>query len=170
MVDRITGPVEIINATLSGSNTYFPPGSVTNSNFSSNSADRLDATKASHQKHITWTTATDATEVSAVEKVLHVAQGAGTIVAAYVHNITAPTGGDKDYLVDIVKDAGDGTFSSILSSDIASPADDSVGSGTLATTAYSQYDVFKLDMNTSGSTGTNGSGVTVTLILNEAPS
>ena len=169
MVDRITGPIEITNATLSG-NTYLADGSVTNSAFSSNSADRLDATKAKHQKHITYSDETTDT-VAAREEVIHVAQGAGTIVAAYVVNETAPTGGDLGYSVDIAKASnGSGTFTSILSSSIASPADNTVGSGTLATTTYSQYDRFMVDINTSGSTGTNGIGVTVTLILNEAPS
>ena len=171
MVDRITGPIEIINATLSGSNTYFPSGSVNNAAFSSNITDRLAATKADHQKHIIWKTDTDSTTVADHEEILHIAQGDGVIVAAFVANETAPTGGDLDYTVDIkMTTNGSGAYTTILSSPITSPADNTVVSGTLSQTTYSQYSRFLLDINTSGSTGTNGIGVTVCLILNEEPS
>ena len=172
MVDRITGPIEIVNATLSGANTYLPSGAVNNTAFSSNSADRLDATKANHQKHVHYFSRTDESTdtVFAVEEVFHVAQGAGTIVACYVSNESTPTGGDLSYTCDVKKASnGSGTYATILSGTISPPADNTVGSGTLSTTTYSQYDRFQVDINTSGSTGTNGIGVVVTLILNEAP-
>jgi hypothetical protein len=170
MVQRITGPIEITDASLTGT-AYFPSGSVTNTAFSSNTTDRLAATKSDHQRHIVWSTATTATAITATEAIVHIAQGAGTIIGAFVVNETAPTGGDLDYTVDVLKAAdGSTSFSTILTGAIASPADGTVGSGTLTTTTYSQYDRFKFDINTSGSTGTNGLGVTVVLILNEAPS
>ena len=170
MVQRITGPIEITEATLSG-NTYLPSGTVTNSSFSSNITDRLAATKADHQKHITWQTDSDTTTIADAQFVFHIAQGDGTIVGAYICNETAPTGGDKTYDVDIFKATnGSGTWNSILSSVISPPADNTVGSGTLSTTTYSQYDRFMVDVDTSGTTGTQGIGLTVTLILNEEPS
>ena len=172
MVDRITGPIEIVNATLSGANTYLPSGAVTNTAFSTNSADRLAATKANHQKTIVWEGASAAgTTVVAKSSILHIAQGAGTIVSAYIRNETAPTGGDLDYTVDILKSTnGTTSFATILSSPIASPADGTVGAGTLSTTTYSQYDAFKFTVATSGSTGTQAIDLTICLVLNEEPS
>jgi len=171
MVDKITGPMELNDVTISG-NFYAPAGSIDNTAFSTSSTKRLAATKADHQKHITWRVGDGfASAVAVTDEIIHIAQGAGTIIAAYVRNEAAPTGGDKDYTVDILKavDAS-GTYATILSSAIASPADNTVGSGTLSTTTFAQYDSFKLDINATGSTGTNGVGVTVCLILNEAPS
>lgn len=103
---------------------------------------------------------------------IHIAYKDGAIVGVEVMCITAPIGGDKAFTVDVKKGNQAGAFATILSSVVtvnSSKADREVSAATLSTTTYSDGDSFEVVVTTSGTTGIQGIGLIVTLILGENP-
>lgn len=133
---------------------------------------RITATKLEHQHGVLYEQANGA-DVASETKMIHLARGAGTIVAVAIRPDTAPTGGDKQFTVDIQKAAdGSGTWATILSSAVTidnTSVDDTVVAGTISTTTYSADDAFRAVITASGSTGSQGDGVVVKLWLREQP-
>ena len=121
---------------------------------------------------IEYTVDAEASEVHDATVELHTAYATGTILAIEVMNRTAPTGGNKAHTVDLKKGNASTAFASVLSAVItmnSSSVDKTVYAGTLSTTAVADGDTLQLVVATSGTTGTQGSGLCVTVWLRENP-
>lgn len=150
-----------------------PAGSIRNTDFSSNSANRLDAEKVNHRQDMVFQIA-PATTVTTTTQLMRLAYGTGTLKFVRVRPITAPTGGDKQYTVDI-KTAADtsGSFSSVLTSPVTidnTKADNTQYSGTISSASVSSGSAIQIVVTTSGTTGTQGIGLLVTVGYEETPS
>jgi len=112
-------------------------------------------------------------DVASKSEVVHIARAAGTIVAVQVSAETAPTGGDKQFTVDLRKGSQSAAYATVLSAvvtyDDASTADKQVLSGTLSTTTYAAGDQLKVIVTASGTTGSQGQDLCVTVWLRENP-
>jgi len=112
------------------------------------------------------------TAVVSVTTGLHTSYRDGTIVAVEVTPLVAPTGGDKAFTVDIKKGNQASAFASVLSAVVTinnTIADRQVVAGALSTTALADGDTLEIVIATSGSTGTQGLGVLVTVTIQENP-
>ena len=161
--------------TLTVSTTLNPPAnSVTNASFSTSSTDRLASSKAIHQKTVVWQTATASTTVATVTQNVYLFNGAGVIDKVTVRPETAPTGGDLQYTVDIQKAAdASASYASILTSVVtmsSADSDNTAEDGTITTTTAAAGDALRVVITTSGSTGTQGAGASVIIVLSEEPS
>lgn len=171
MTTTIEEPVRVDVLTV-GSTFNAPAGSIANTNVSSTAGDRISAEKTEAQYSVVWATATATTTVASVTKTIHAAEAAGTIVGLAVCPESVPDG-DYQYTVDIQKAAdASGSFSSILSS--AEVVDSTSTDYTrqdvaINTTSYSADDRFQIVITASGTSGTQGAGLTVRLTLREEP-
>lgn len=87
-----------------------------------------------------------------------------------VFNSTAPTGGDKAFTVDLQKSTGGGAFATILSAVItrnSSDTDRTTETATISSAALIAGDVLRVVVTASGSTGTQGSGVTAQIMVEQ---
>lgn len=162
-------------ATIQGT-LNVPTGSLSNSNWSTSSSDRLAATKV--VATIPFTVSTDPAVVVGAGRsyLMHRARGAGTIVQFSASITTAPTGGDYAYAIDLQKLANGGgaygSYSTVLSSTItinSSTAANTKVSATLSAADYVADDQFKIVITRSGSTGTEGYGILIDAHVQEAP-
>ena len=170
MANKLEGTTEVKHLNVSG-NANYGDGQVTNFNFSSLAVDRLGAAKAVHQRNLVWHTATVTTTVVDVTALMYLAAHAGNVVGVSIRNETAPTGGDLTYTVDIQKDAdGVGTPVTILSGAITPPVSNTASTGVVTDAPYNALDTFLLVVDATGTTGTNGLGLIVTLEIEESPS
>lgn len=156
--------------TLVGSFT-FSSGNVAQNKFDSSS--RRLAEYVEHEHKLQYSTATDATTVAAVTKTLGAIHYTGEVVEVSVWPVTAPTGGDLAYTVDIKKSTGAGAFATILTGVVtvnSSSTSRTVQFATLSgTPALVRGDALQVVIATSGSTGTQGAGVDVTIRIRENP-
>jgi hypothetical protein len=110
-------------------------------------------------------------DVAAATTPIHAAYKAGTVVGFRVAILTAPTGGDKAFTVDLKKSTGGGAFASILSAVVtidSSKANNTTYSATISSGSYSAGDILQVVVAASGSTGSQGQGVIAEAILHEA--
>lgn len=174
MATSLEGTIEFPGTVTFSGTVYLPSGGVTNANFSPSSANRLDASKAIHRVDLNYSQA-NGSDVADATVVLRVCKGAGTFKGVTVRPYTAPTGGDKAFTVD-VKKASDGgnTFASILSSVVT--VNSSSTSGTLQTATLSGTpttaagDAIQIVVDATGSTGSQGQGLCVSIYYEESPS
>ena len=115
------------------------------------------------------------TDVVAATQNLHVAKAAGTIVGVQVRPETVPTG-DYTINVDIQKAAdGSGSFATVLSATEEISVSESSVNYTLqdaslgGTLTYAAGDCFQVIITVAGSSGAQGQGLTVDLILRQDP-
>lgn len=146
-------------------------GNHASSRFDSNG--RRVAEYVEHEHLIHYSTAADTTTVAAITKTLATISKVGEVVDVIVFPVTAPTGGDLAYTVDIKKSTGAGVFASILSSVVtvnSSSVDRTAQTATLSgTPALAAGDALQIVIATSGSTGTQGAGVVVTIRIRMNP-
>lgn len=150
--------------------------SISSGNLAANKYDSSNRRKAEYVEHehkMQYSTATDATTVAAVTKTLGAVHYAGQVVEVSVTPITAPTGGDLAYTVDIKRSTGAGAFASILtgvltidSSSVSRTAEYCTLSGT---PTLARGDLLQVVIAVSGSTGTQGAGVDVSIRIRESP-
>ena len=168
----IRGDVEFQGDVSFGGDVFLPAGTVTTSSFSSGTSDRLAYTKAVHYSQKVYYVA-PSTSVASVTIPLHFAMGSGTISHVWINPMTAPTGGDKAYTVDVKKSSdGSATQSSVLSAVVtinSSDASDTQQAATVTTSTFASKDILWLVIATSGSTGTQGQGLVVTVGISEQP-
>lgn len=147
-----------------------PTETVTNASVKTAAA--IASTKVIHRTPIVYQQDDGATVVSE-DAYLYLARFAGTIQSVEVRPMTAPTGGDLKFTVDVLKAAeGSGSFSSILSAieDVDSGStDDTLQEVTIATPGIIDGDCLQISITISGSTGTQGSGVIVVINIDENP-
>lgn len=132
----------------------------------------LDPAKMRHRHAVSYGQK-NGTDVTTETKMVHIAKAAGTIQTIEVVSATAPTGGDKAFTVDLHKSTGGGAFATVLSAVVtvnSSDTDRVIEAGTLSTATYADGDIFAIVVTTSGSTGSQGQGLCVTVNFDEQPS
>lgn len=132
----------------------------------------LDADKLEH-RHSIVSQQVGGTDVVSRTEFVHIARAAGTLKRFDVRPITSPTGGDKQYTVDIQKvpDASD-SATSLLSAAVTID-DDSVDNTKQAgtpsgTPTYAAGDLIQIVVTASGSTGSQGQGFIAEADLDES--
>jgi hypothetical protein len=115
----------------------------------------------------------DGTPVVTATTFVHLCRSAGTIKSVEVRPMTAPTGGDLQYTVDVKKAIdGSGSFTTVLSAvvtvDNASVDETRQQAGLIATPATVDGDMLQIIITVSGSTGVQGDGVIVTINIDES--
>lgn len=164
-----------VNGTLSvGTAVNLPTGSIKNAAFSSGASDRLAASKVVHRFPLNYTQASGG-DVATATALLHLAGAAGTIMGIEVRPITAPTGGDKNFTVDLQKAADAGSFATVLSGAMtidSSSVDATKETGTVDSSkaAYTAGTALQLVVTAGGTTGSQGQGVIITVYVEENPS
>lgn len=171
MTTRIEGAVTITGR-LSPAYLSIPNETIENAAIKSDAA--IAATKLQQQYLLSYQQA-PGTNVVAATHLLHIAKGAGELIGLAVRPITAPTGGDLAYTVDIQKAAdASGTWTSLLDAPLEvsvaeSSANNTIYAGDLvATPTYSAEDTLRIVIALSGSTGSQGQGLIVTATVREA--
>jgi len=154
-----------------GGNMYPPDGAVDDDHISSNVNKRISDAKLVHRYALNHGQA-DGSDVASETKLLHIARGDGELLGFEVRPTTAPTGGDKQYTVDIQKDAdADGSWSSLLDAVItvdSSSVDDTLQAATLvADPSFEDGDALRIVITASGSTGSQGQGFVAAAIVKE---
>lgn len=132
----------------------------------------IDPSKLGHQHMITYHQA-DGTDVAAAIVPVYTARGAGQVIDVDVVCVDAPDGGDKAFSVDIKKANQSSPSPATILSAVVDYADaDSdmqVKEATIDTTKddYADGDTLFVVVAVSGSTGTQGQGLVVTITLRE---
>jgi hypothetical protein len=149
---------------------YIPGGNITNAEVSDTAA--IAASKLVHHFIARHSQGVGTAVVTSTE-VIHVAKAAGTVAALRIGVVTAPTGGNKQFTVDVKKSTGAGAFTSILSAAYAvdnTKANLTTYSGVIGTATYAAGDIFEIVVTASGSTGTQGWGVCANVFFQEPTS
>lgn len=131
----------------------------------------LPASKVIHQYAVQYGQA-GGSAVVAVTFPVHTFYRDGTLIAVEVTPLVAPTGGDKAFTVDVQKGNQAGAFATVLSSLVTinnTKADRQVVAGSLSSTAMADGDTLEVIIAVSGTTGTQGLGVLVTITIQENP-
>jgi len=149
----------------------FSSGNVAQNKF--DSSNRRQAEWSQQEHKLEYSTATDATTVAAFTGTLGAIHYTGDVVEVSVTPITAPTGGDLEFTVDIRKSTGAGAFATILSSvetvDNTSTTRTAQYATLSGTPTLARGDLLQLVIAVSGSTGAQGIGVNVTIRYRENP-
>tara|TARA_R100000808_G_C2129955_1_gene139342 strand:+ start:851 stop:1375 length:525 start_codon:yes stop_codon:yes gene_type:complete len=157
-----------------GGNVYVQDGQFDNDAISNDANNRIAASKVIHRVDVNHGQA-DGADVVSETKLLRVARGDGTLSSFRVRVTTAPTGGDKQFTVDLQKAAdGSGSWTTMLDSVItmsSADSDDTLETATLVTDpTYDDGDAIRIVVTASGSTGSQGQGFVATAGLEENPS
>lgn len=158
-----------INGALSAQTVNLPNSSVRKEHVLV--AAGIEATKLQHQHALKYAQADGADVVSETEAIHHF-RAAGEIVAVEVVPIVAPTGGDKEFTVDVEKGSAGSAFASILTGAVtvdSTSADRTGQAGTISTTTAADGDTLRVVVTASGSTGSQGQGVLVVVTVREDP-
>ena len=158
-----------IAGALSAEEMQIPPGTIQASDIAATAG--IEATKLQHQHSVNWSqngTVTAATEG------IYVCRGAtGIVMAVQVSCLTAPTGGDLAFTVDVKRGNDDPTaMATVLTAPIsysAAQADLAIVAGTIDTTNddMTDGDVLEVVVAVSGSEGTQGIDPIVTVTIRE---
>lgn len=150
-----------------------PTSSLGNDNWSASSTQRLASSKAVHQQHMSVELAEQGTAVAAIEKLLFIANGDGTLDAFSAAVVTVADDASRTIDVDLQKSTGGGAFATVLSAS----ADFTNGStaltavdGTISSAAYVAGDIFKIVVTVAGGSGNQAEGLVATLTKSENPS
>jgi hypothetical protein len=166
---RLEGNV-YVNGNLSAASVTIPPAAIKANHIEGNAG--IEATKVVHQIPCHYRQVEGADVVSQSAPV-HIAAAAATVVAVKVLTVTAPNGGNKLFTVDVKKSTGGGAYATILTGVITvddAATDRQVLSGTLSgTPTLVAGDSLQVVIAASGSTGTQGQGVLVEVIVRENP-
>lgn len=167
MSNRITGDFHVAG-TITSTNIALPSASVGDSQVIA--AAGIAASKLEHQHSLSATQA-QGTDVVTATTLVHLVTGTtGTIERVNVLPITAPTGGDKEYTVDIQKASGTGSPATVLSSVVtvdSSSVDKTEQAGTISVSSLLDGDWLQVVVTASGSTGSQGQGFLVNVVIRE---
>ena len=148
-------------------NIQIPYGVITNAEISASAA--IAASKAVHRDVATYGQDVGAV-VATATRIIRVARVAGAMKEFRVGWLTAPTGGDKAYTVDLKLSTGGGAFATCLSAVVTvnnTKSDNGTATGTLTTTAFASGDILEVVVTTSGTTGTQGYGMIAEVFCEE---
>ena len=148
-------------------NLTIPDGAIDAASLKANA--QIPSSKTVHRYRQVYNQAAG-TDVVTETRILFIARAAGVWNSIEVFPAVAPTGGDKQFTVDVQKSSGGGAFATILSGVVtvnSSSADRTQQNAGINTTAIADGDVFEVIVTASGSTGTQGKDVSVTLDYDE---
>jgi hypothetical protein len=148
-------------------NIQIPYGAITNAEISASAA--IAASKVVHRECSAYGQAIGSV-VAAATMAVRVARTSGAIKEFRVAWLTAPTGGDKAFTVDLQLSTGGGAFATCLSAVVTvnnTKSDNGTATGTLTTTTFATGDILKVVVATSGSTGTQGYGMIAEVFCEE---
>ena len=153
---------------------YLPTETIGDEEIKTDANNRIASTKVVHRIDLHYDQV-GGTDVVSETKELRICRGEGTLLGVKVRPKTAPTGGDKAFTVDVKKAAeASGSFSTLLDSVVtvdSSSADNTVQDATLISDPTTDAeDCIQIVVTASGSTGSQGQGVQVTLFYEEDPS
>jgi len=148
-----------------------PDGSIDNDAIAS--GDPIDADKLSNRHAQSYFQA-DGSDVAAAIVPIAVIRGTtGTLKSIEVSCVDAPSGGDKAFTVDLlVADETTPTPASVLSAPVSyssTQSDCEVEAGTITSADLEVGDTLLVQVAVSGSTGTQGQGLVVTVTWDETP-
>jgi hypothetical protein len=133
----------------------------------------IQASKLQQQYAITYRQKTGADITSATEDVYVVRGVSGTVIGVDVVTATAPTGGDKAFTVDVLKGNQSTSFATLLNSVVTinntKVNRQVVGASLVASPTLADNDTIRVVVATSGSTGSQGQGLVVTISTREDP-
>lgn len=168
MASRLEGDYRV-TGDLTAKTITLPSGTVTNAGVGASAG--LEASKLQHQRAIAYSQA-DGADVVSEERAFHIVRGVNaSALELEVVVKTPPTGGDKQFTIDLLKsNQASPSLVSILSSVITidtTIAAFEVKSATIAAAALADGDTLTLKVVASGTTGSQGQGVNVTFNLRE---
>jgi hypothetical protein len=153
----------------SASPLIFPNGFLTDAMVNALAA--ISASKLEHSIGKTYSQSIDAVVAADTGTIIHIAHNTGSVEAVRVGCDTAPTGGDLAYTVDVQKSTAGGAWATILAGVVtidSSDADRTVDIGSISgTVSLIAGDMIRVVVAVSGSTGTQGSGVCVDVLMHE---
>jgi hypothetical protein len=171
MPSTINGDLSV-NGQISSKTIVLPAGTVNNTAVAAGSAGAfIAATKLTHRvmlHHQVESTADGA----AGTWIVHATKGAATAISVTAMMVTKQTG-DKTITVDVKKSTGGGAAESMLNSVITlSSASTNLtpATTTFSSTAIAAGDILEIVVAVTGSTGDQGKGLAVTLMIDEEPS
>lgn len=156
---------------LSSQTLEVPAGSVVNASVSPTANIDHDKTQdVVFGRHVQASGA----DVAAATQIVHCVRGANgaTLLEVAVTLDTAPTGGNKQFTVDVQKGNSAGAFATVLSAVVTidnTKANRTTYTGTITTSAFAQHDICRVVVTPSGSTGSQGQGVSVSCKFKELP-
>jgi hypothetical protein len=149
----------------------FNPPALSIGNAAISAAAGIVATKLQHQHTLNYRQNDGSDVVAAIVPLMIVRGVAAEVVDIEVVCIDAPSGGDKTFTVDLgVSNAASPAPATILTTPRTYPnatADATVLVGSIATAALAAGDTLVLTVAVSGSTGTQGQGLVVTVTVRE---
>lgn len=168
-------PTYISNDVVIGGSTVFvgpvtlPAATVADAAIAA--AAKISASKLQHRHSLNYQQAAGA-DIATATIPLFIARKAGSILAIEVAAHTAPTGGDKQFTVDLQAGNQSTAFATVLSAVVtysSTQADREVEVGTISTPALAIADQLRLVVTASGSTGSQGQGLAITVTVDEDP-
>jgi len=165
-VSRIYGDFEFPGDVAMTGTGSLPASSVVNATVASTA--KVAHTKV-QQRKVAQHIQVGGTDITAKTELVHIAYGAGTVLGVNVATITAPTGGDKAFTVDVKKSTGGGAVATILTGVVtinSTKTSLTTYAGTLSgTPTFIAGDLLEIVVAVSGSTGSQGQGLIVTIDL-----
>jgi hypothetical protein len=132
---------------------------------------KIQASKLQHQHAVRHTQVAGADIASKTEDIYIVRGVSGTVVGVQVAASTAPTGGNKLFSVDLLKGSQASAFATLLTGVITydnTKTNREVASGTLVgSPTVAAGDTLRIVVAASGSTGSQGQGLVVTVQVRE---
>lgn len=172
MATQIDFPASVdvrVNGNFSARSFSAPSGSIGNAAIAASAG--IDASKVIHRHAIRYAQPSGS-DVASATQLVHTFRNTATIVAVEVVTQTAPTGGDKEFTVDVKLGNQSTAFATILSAPIevdSTVASREVKVGSLSTSAAADGDTLQVVIAVSGSTGSQGQGVLVSVWVSEEP-
>jgi hypothetical protein len=172
MADTVTIPGNLrVGGQLVPVTIVLPANSVTDA--SVQTAAGIQASKVQQQYVITYRQKTGTDVASATEDTYIVHGATGTVIGVDVVCTTAPTGGLKQFTVDVQKGNQSTGFTTLLTAVVTydqSKANKQVVAGTLiASPTLANDDTIRVVITASGATGSQGQGLVVVVTIREDP-
>lgn len=169
MADEIRGDRIYTGDVVFGGTVSFPENTIEDEDVALGA--NIAAQKLQH-RHALHHVQNVGADVASVTQVLHVARADVEVVSVEVRPSTVPAGGDKQYTVDVQKAVdGSNTWTSILSSVVTISSADTEHTVQTAVLdgvpALEDGDALRIVVTASGSTGSQGQGLNVTINVDE---
>lgn len=151
----------------------YPNGCIDNTHVDGSTDGFVDADSLVHRLELTYAQEAG-TDVATATQILHIVFGdTATLSDITLYIDTAPTGGNKQYTVDLEYSAAGGTaWASILQEEVTVSSSNSDGQAVtpiLADTDFVDGDQFRVVITASGSTGSQGQGFCLHVFCDEEP-
>lgn len=167
MAQSVTAGDLRVSGTVSAQAFNLPAGTVKADDIEA--AAGVEATKLEHQHALHYDQAAGS-DVASQTRLLHTFRAPARLVDVQVCCAVAPTGGDKAFTVDIKLGSQGVAFATILSGVVtinSTKADREVVDGTISTLTAVAGDTLEVVVAASGSTGSQGQGLAVTVTVRE---